>query len=72
VVDEDGAEAIRDKHSPLTDHVLDSDPEMRPNMEIMVVAENDNVLATGKATLTPREVAEIPGVPAVKIRHRAV
>ena len=72
VVDEDGAEAIRDKHSPLTDHVLDSDPEMRPNMEIIVVDENDNVLATGKATLTPREVAEIPGVPAVKIRHRAV
>ncbi len=72
VVDEDGREAIEKKRSPLTDHVLDSDPEMRPNMEIIIVDENDNVLATGKATLTPREIAEIPHVPAAKVRHRAV
>ncbi len=72
VVDEDGVQAVRERRSPLTDHVLDSDPEMRPNAEVIVVDENDEVLATGRAVLTPREIAEIPCVPAVKIRHRAV
>jgi len=72
VVDEDGAEAIGNKHSPLTDHVLDTDPAIRPNMEVIVVDGNDRVLATGKAMLTPREIAEIPHHPVVKVRHRGV
>lgn len=72
VVDEDGVQQVRNKRTPLTDHVLDVDPGLRPNMEVIIVDENDGVIATGKSVLTAREVAEIPRVPAVKVRHRAV
>ncbi|HIQ10244.1 MAG TPA: hypothetical protein EYH23_01875 [Euryarchaeota archaeon] len=72
VLDSEGVEAVRLKRSPLTDHVLDVDPDLRPNMEVIVTDEDDEVVATGRSVLTAREVAEIPRTVAVKIRHRAV
>ncbi|GEM_PF-2291132 len=70
VVDEDGVEAVRERKPLLSSYVLDVDPELRPNMEVIVVDAEDNVVATGKSALTAREIAEIDGI-AVKIRHRA-
>ena len=70
VLDDGGVETIRSKRSPLTDSVVDVDPKLRPNMEVVLTTEDDEVVATGRSVLTAREVAEIPRTVVAKIRHR--
>ncbi len=70
VVDDDGVQAIQERRPLLARYVLDADPELRPNMEVIVVDAEDKVVATGKSAMTAREVAEMDGI-VVKIRHRA-
>ena len=50
-------------------HVVDVDPEIRANDEVLVVDEDDNLLATGKAVLCAKEMLEFKKGVAVSVRQ---
>jgi len=50
-------------------HVTDADEEIRPQEEVIVVNEEDEVLAVGKAILTGREMKAFKRGVAVKVRR---
>ncbi|HIP63250.1 MAG TPA: pseudouridine synthase [Archaeoglobus profundus] len=50
-------------------HVVDVDPEIRANDEVLVVDEDDNLLATGKAILCAKEMLEFKRGVAVSVRQ---
>ena len=52
-------------------HVVDSDEEIRPQEEVIIIGENNRVLAVGKAVLTGREMMAFKHVAAVKVRRGA-
>jgi uncharacterized protein with predicted RNA binding PUA domain len=49
-------------------HVLSVDPELRPGDEVIVTNKDDEVLAVGRAILSPEEVFSFDRGIAVKIR----
>ncbi|HPE63677.1 MAG TPA: pseudouridine synthase [Methanothrix sp.] len=49
-------------------HVVAVDPEIRAGEEVLVVDEEDHLIATGRAVLAPEEMMEISRGPAVIVR----
>ncbi len=49
-------------------HVIGVDPDIRAGEEVLVVDEDGNLIATGRAVLSPEEMIEISRGPAVLVR----
>lgn len=71
VVREDVEEFARKGESVFARHVVDADPEIRPEEEVIVANAEDKVLAVGRALLTGREMLSFKRGVAVKIRRGA-
>ncbi|NPA86585.1 MAG: tRNA guanosine(15) transglycosylase TgtA [Candidatus Diapherotrites archaeon] len=71
VVDDVAREPVSEGKTVFTKFVIDVDPDLRPNQEIIVVDAEDNVVAVGKTVLNTREMEEFASHPAVKVRHGA-
>jgi predicted RNA-binding protein (TIGR00451 family) len=52
-------------------HVVNADDEIRPKEEVMIIGENNLVLAVGKAVLTGKEIKAFKHGVAVKVRRGA-
>jgi len=52
-------------------HVVDADEEIRPQEEVIIIGENNRVLAVGKAVLTGKEMKAFKHGVAVKVRRGA-
>jgi uncharacterized protein with predicted RNA binding PUA domain len=50
-------------------HVVRADDAIRPKDEVIVVDENENFLAVGKAVLSGEEMRAFKSGVAVKVRH---
>ncbi|MEE9474302.1 MAG: PUA domain-containing protein, partial [Candidatus Hydrothermarchaeaceae archaeon] len=70
VVSKDAVEFVREGKSVFAKFVADSDPEIRPYQEVIVVDEEDEFLGTGRALLNPEEMRSFKKGVAVKIRHK--
>jgi len=68
VVLSDVAEFIAEGRSVFAKHVVDVDPSIRANDEVLVVDQNDNLLATGRAVLGSKEMLEFRKGVAVSVR----
>jgi len=68
VVIEDVAEFIKKGRNLFAKHVLSADPEIRAGEEVLVTDAADQVLATGRAMLTGREMKRFKIGLAVKVR----
>ncbi len=51
--------------------VVDFDQDLHPNQEVIILDPDGNVIATGKAVLSAREMRDFSHHVAVKIRHHA-
>jgi len=69
VVIKDVAEFIAKGGNVFAKHVADVDEDIRANDEVIVVDEDDNLLATGKATLSSYEMLDFNRGVAVKTRQ---
>jgi len=69
VVLRDVAEFIAMGRNVFAKHVVDVDPKIRANDEVLVVDEDDNLLATGKAVLGAKEMLEFDRGVAVSVRQ---
>ncbi len=69
VVNCDAAPFIGAGKTAFARHVVAVDPELRANGEVLVVDENDVLLATGSALLSPAEMLAFTRGTAVRIRH---
>ena len=69
VVLKDVAEFIAEGRSVFAKHVVDVDPNIRANDEVIVVDEDDNLLATGRAVLSAKEMIEFERGVAVAVRQ---
>jgi uncharacterized protein with predicted RNA binding PUA domain len=69
VVLKDVAEFIAEGKSVFAKHVVDVDPSIRANDEVIVVDEDDNLLATGRAVLSAKEMLEFRRGVAVSVRQ---
>lgn len=70
VVSEDAVEFVREGKSVFARFVADSEPEIRPYQEVIVVSEEDEFLGTGRALLNSEEMRSFKKGVAVKIRHK--
>jgi len=68
VVVDDVVDAIKTGHNLFAKHVLSADPEIRAGEEVLVTDFADNVLATGRAVLTGKEMKRFKIGMAVKVR----
>jgi len=50
-------------------HVINADPDLRAQDEVLLVDENDTLIATGRALLSPREMRAFNKGVAVKTRQ---
>lgn len=55
--------------SAFAKHVIHADPDLRARDEVLVVDENDTLLATGQAILSPPEMLAFKKGAAVKVRQ---
>lgn len=69
VMNEESSEFVRKGETAFCKHVLDADPEIRAYDEVIVVDENDGLLATGRAMLASEEMKIFEHGAAVKIRQ---
>lgn len=69
VVLRDVADIISKGKNVFSKHVVNVDPNIRANDEVIVVDEEDNLLATGKAVLSAFEMLEFDRGVAVKVRQ---
>jgi len=70
-VQDDISAFIAKGKSVFAKHVVDADEEIRPMEEVIVINEEDEVLAVGKAVLTGKEMKAFKKGVAVKIRRGA-
>ncbi len=70
VVAQEAREFVRQGKSVFAKFVTDCDPEIRAMQEVVVVDEEDELLATGTALLSSQEMLELERGVAVKTRHR--
>jgi 7-cyano-7-deazaguanine tRNA-ribosyltransferase len=68
-VQKDAEPFIAEGKSVFAKHVVDADPEIRPQEEVIVTSENNRVLAVGKAVLTGKEMKAFKNGVAVKVRR---
>ncbi len=71
IVIDDAVEFVKDGKSVFAGFVKESDPEIRPYQEVIVVDRKDEFLGTGRALLNSLEMQSFKKGVAVKIRHRA-
>jgi uncharacterized protein with predicted RNA binding PUA domain len=69
VVLDEVAEFIRQGKNTFAKHVIATDPEIRAGDEVMVVTNDDDLLATGSAMLSGREMLLFNYGVAVKVRQ---
>ncbi|RLE50810.1 MAG: pseudouridine synthase [Candidatus Methanomethylicota archaeon] len=69
IVKSEIAEFIKKGRNVFAKHVIDADPNIRAGEEVIVVDENDNLLAVGKATLSGEEMIAFKTGIAVKVRY---
>jgi len=69
VVLRDVADFIARGRNVFAKHVVDVDPNIRANDEVLVVDEDDTLLATGKAVLSAKEMLEFDRGVAVSVRR---
>jgi len=68
-VQKDAEPFIAKGKSVFAKHVVDAANEIRPHEEVIVVGENQEVLAVGKAVLTGKEMKAFKYGVAVKVRR---
>jgi uncharacterized protein with predicted RNA binding PUA domain len=68
VVNTDAAPFVAEGKNAFAKHVIAVDPEIRAGQEVLVVDENDTLLATGKATLCAIEMLAFKKGMAVEVR----
>jgi predicted RNA-binding protein (TIGR00451 family) len=67
---EDFAESfVAEGRSVFAKHVIDVDPEIRPNEEVVVISKKNEVLAVGRAVLSGPEMLAFNKGVAVNVRH---
>ena len=69
VVSQEVTSFISEGRSVFAKHVKTVDPQLRAGDEVLVVNEKDELLAVGKAHLSPQEMLDITRGIAVKTRH---
>jgi uncharacterized protein with predicted RNA binding PUA domain len=69
VVNSDAAPFVAKGKTAFSRHVVAVDPDMRAGEEVLVVDENDRLLATGKAVLSPLEMLAFKKGIAVDVRN---
>ncbi|MHA1301577.1 MAG: PUA domain-containing protein [Candidatus Helarchaeota archaeon] len=69
IVQNDVSEFIKQGRNVFAKHVVNADSEIRPNSEVIVVNEDDELLAIGKAVLNQEEMLAFQYGTAVKVRH---
>lgn len=67
-VSKDAAPFVAKGRSAFAKHVIDADPEIRPQEEVTVLDEDNNLLAVGRAILTGKEMKAFKRGIAVRIR----
>ncbi len=72
VVSEEAVEPVSKGRSVFAKFVLMFDPDLHPNQEVIVLSPSGEVIATGKAVLSAREIKEFSHHVAVKIRHHTL
>lgn len=68
-VQKDAEPFVAQGKSVFAKHVIDSDKEIRPQEEVIVIGESNRVLAVGKAVLTGPEMKAFKHGVAVKVRR---
>ncbi len=68
-VNSDAAPFVAKGKTAFARHVVAVDPDIRAGEEVLVVDENDNLLATGKAVLSPLEMLSFKKGIAVDVRN---
>ncbi len=69
VVNRDAATFVEAGKTAFARHVVAADPQLRANDEVLLVDENDVLLATGNALLSPAEMLAFTRGTAVKVRQ---
>jgi uncharacterized protein with predicted RNA binding PUA domain len=69
VMNEESSEFIQTGETAFCKHVVDADPGIRAYDEVLVVDEQDRLLATGRAMLTHEEMRCFQHGVAVKVRY---
>ena len=69
VVAEEAVGPVSEGRSVFAKFVLEADPDLHPNEEVIVLSPSGEVIATGKAVLSARELKEFRHHVAVKVRH---
>jgi len=69
IVKREVSEFIAKGRSVFAKHVVDVDGDVRPNDEVIVINEDGELLATGRATLSAREMVEMKKGVAVSVRY---
>jgi predicted RNA-binding protein (TIGR00451 family) len=62
---------IANGKSVFAKHVVNADDEVRPQEEVIIIGENNRVLAVGKAVLTGKEIKAFKHGVAIKVRRGA-
>ena len=68
-VDSDAEPFVMKGRSAFAKHVIDADPTIRPNTEVIVINKKSKVLAVGRAILTGTEMKQFNRGMAVRIRR---
>ena len=71
VVMEDAVPFVRNGKTAFARHVVEASPDVRASDEVLVVDENDTLLATGQAVLSAIEMQEFERGAAVDVRNGA-
>ncbi len=69
VVNSDAAPFVAKGKTAFARHIVTADPDIRAGEEVLVVDENDRLLATGKAVLSPLEMLAFKKGIAVDVRN---
>ncbi|MGC9778154.1 MAG: pseudouridine synthase [Candidatus Heimdallarchaeota archaeon] len=69
MVQSDVSEFIADGRNVFAKHVVKVDPDIRPEDEVIVVSEEDKLLAVGRAKLSAEYMLAFQKGTAVKVRH---
>ena len=69
VVKREAASFVAEGRSVFAGHVVEADLEIRPGSEVIVVDEDDDLLAVGKAVLSGEEMLAFKRGVAVKVRR---
>lgn len=69
VVQTDVAEFIADGRNVFAKHVVNVDPDIQPEDEVVIVSEEDKLLAVGRAKLSAEYMKAFQNGTAVKVRY---